>query len=289
MPGNFNRPQFVLPYTFTSNMTVELVFTSALAPAVTLTLNVGGSLTRRNNRLGLASSDLLTWISTEMNSEDTDGTWTSSEAPGSILGRARLTNSSRSDGLTVNQVTFGGSLSGTMLGYASDVVSVANPLEIDGPFVRGRLWIPHSDSVTPVCMIDDARDELTIVESVTPSTKVTQDLYGTTTVRRILVSPIDSPFIKKRYADDSAFLLTGMTQHDPNAPFDRFCAEWVALTGESKKCRFYPEAPDATTGLPTYNVNVLPMAEWLANVENAAETISEAPLLYQLDIECWEV
>ena len=137
-------------------------------------------------------------------------------------------------------------------------------------------------------MVDDAHDQITLVESVTPTANIVQDDYGTITTRRILVSPIDAPFVKAHYANQADYLLVDQTIEDPHAPFDLFCKEWISLTGTAKNCRYYPEAPDPVTLSPTVNVSILPMAEWLGNVEKAATTISEAPLLYQLDIECWE-
>jgi len=286
------RPQFVLPYVFTEDMTVQLRLTEEGEDPTTstLTLDVGTSLTRYNNRVGSTSSDLLTWIAGQMNSEDDDGVWTSSEVSGNIAGRARLNNVSRADGKTVDQLTFGGGLTGAMLGYAANVVSVSAPTAIDGPFVRGRLWIPHSDSVEPLGMIDDAHDEVTLVESVTPAAQIVQDDYGRITIRRIVISPIDASFMKSFYAADSDYLLEDHTVLDPNAPFDQFCKEWISLSGDSKICKYYQDSSLSAFGVlaNTSTVDILPMAEWLANVELAAEVISEAPLMYQLDIECWE-
>lgn len=300
--ADFTTPMIALPYNFTAASNVDIVFAETGAGTGPLTVSFALTVATDlyNDRAFASAANLAKDFVTKANAAETQeaidtvgflaGTWSVAELTGigGFIGRIILTRTAGSGSDDLTTIDFTAEIVGADLGFASDSVAptsgaIGGTYTFESPYCCGRQWIPRPSVAGGVLSWHVQHPTDIIVETRTPDGAVTQDLYGASAERQLVVLGVEAASVHTQWAADSDYLPTGQTVSDPNVTFESLRSYWArATTGRTG--RFYPDMDDSTT-----YVSVLPLMPWLASTSEAAEISTPAPLKYDFDFRLLEV
>ena len=273
---SYTVPQFVLAWTVPAG-TVTLT----MSDTSTIVCNVATATRYSSRNHGTAADSALAYLASEIAADDTGSSdWVASEVTGPPYGLPRLTNATRTDGLTVDSIGFGGGLSGDSargkFGYSANTIG-ASGTNFDGAWTRYGLWIPHNvDEVLQSRNPSMPEDDLVITQS--PKGGVTAINLGRLTSRTIEIQSVEAASVWPFYLEQTAFAaVTGHATADPHAALEQWRQAFV--DDALQTFRYYPDYGAVTT---SDYVTLTPgtAQAWRGRLAEALEEEGPAPLRY---------
>lgn len=277
---SYTVPQLCFAWTIPAG-TVTLT----MSDASTIVCNVATASRFSSRNHATAADSALAYLASEIAADDTGSNdWVASGVPGPPYGLPRLTNATRTDGLTVDSIGFGGGLAGDaargLFGFAANTIG-ASGTHFSGTWTRYGLWIPHNvDEILQGRNEAPTEDDLVVTQS--PKGGVTSIKLGRLTMRKFVIQSVEAASVWDFYLSQAAYAaVTGHATTDPHAALEQWRRGFV--DGALQTYRYYPDYTAVTTS--DYHTLTPGTSEpWRGRLIEALTEEQDAPLRYTVTL-----